>query len=362
MPARPQLGSAVARHWTELETPALLVDVDAARRNIARMAKRAVKMPVAVRPHFKAHKSLEIARLQVEAGAIGITVATIQEAQSLIEAGIDNVLIANQLVQPTQIEALAKASSRARIAVLVDDPLNLGAISAAALAAGGEVGVMLDVDTGMGRCGVRRHEDAVELARLADSLPAVRFDGVSAYEGHCTAIEDPIERGERTDEAIATMGGFVAAVRDAGIEVPAVSAGGTTTYSITGGDPRVTEIQPGAYALMDVVRRRYLSEFEIALTVAATVISRQGSRGVLDCGHKAVNSRQSEPQLAAGVGEIVAVDEEHLRFDLTGPEPRVGDRTQVVPGYGPLTINLYDRFHAISGGIVVDEWPVVARR
>jgi D-serine deaminase-like pyridoxal phosphate-dependent protein len=158
------------------------------------------------------------------------------------------------------------------------------------------------------------------------------------------------------------MAGFVDAVRDAGIEVSAVSAGGTTTYSITGIDPRVTEIQPGAYALMDVVRRRFISEFEIALTVVGTVISRHGTRGVLDCGHKAVNSRHCAPQLIDGVGEIDSVDEEHLRFDAPGPEPRVGDRIQVVPGYGPLTINLYDRFHAISDGIVIDEWPVVARR
>jgi len=356
------LGSTVTRHWTELETPALLVDVDVARRNIAHMAACAEDMAVAVRPHFKAHKSLELARLQVEAGAIGITVATIQEALVLVEAGLDNVLVANQLVQPPQIEALAGVSSNARVTVLVDDSANLQAISAAARTAGGEVGVMVDVDTGMGRCGVRRREDACELARLADRLPAIRFDGLSAYEGHCTAIEDPDERAARTHEAIATMATFVDAVRDRGIEVPAVSAGGTTTYSITGTDPRVTEIQPGAYALMDIVRLKFLSEFDVALTVAGTVISRNGSRAVLDCGHKAVNSRHSTPQLVDGIGAIVAVDEEHLRFDVSGPEPQVGGRTQVIPGYGPLTINLYDRFHAISDGIVVDEWPVVARR
>jgi D-serine deaminase-like pyridoxal phosphate-dependent protein len=354
--------STVGRHWSELETPALLLDVDLAQRNIAHMAARAAEMPVAVRPHFKAHKCIEVARFQVGAGAIGLTVATLEEAAALLRSGLDNVLLANQLVQPPQVEALAAISLDARITVLVDEPANLEAISAAAHRAGGEVGVMVDVDTGMGRCGVRRAEDARELALLAERLPAIRFDGVSAYEGHCTPILDPGERAVCTREATNTMAGFVTAIREAGIKVAAVSAGGSTTYSTTGADPRVTEIQPGAYALMDVVRRRYLSEFEFALTVAGTVISRHDSLVVLDCGHKAVNTRLSSPQLVDGFGEIVSVDEEHLRFDASGPNPRVGDRLRVVPGFGPLTINLYEKFHVVSDGVVVDEWPVVARR
>jgi D-serine deaminase-like pyridoxal phosphate-dependent protein len=356
------LRSMVGRHWTELETPALLLDVDLAQRNIAHMAARAAEMPVAVRPHFKAHKCLEIARFQVEAGAIGLTVATLAEAAALLRAGLDNVLVANQLVQPSQIEALAEISLGARITILVDEAANLEAISATARAAGSEVGVMVDVDTGMGRCGVRRVEDARELALLAERLPAVRFDGVSAYEGHCTPIMDTGERAVCSREAIEVMAGFITAIREAGIDVPAVSAGGSTTYSTTGADPRVTEIQPGAYALMDVVRREYLSEFEFALTVVGTVISRHDSLVVLDCGHKAVSARLSSPQLVDCFGEITSVDEEHLRFNVSGPAPRVGDRLQVIPGFGPLTINLYGRFHVISGGVVVDEWPVVARR
>jgi D-serine deaminase-like pyridoxal phosphate-dependent protein len=354
--------STVGRHWTELETPALLLDVDVAQRNVIYMAARAAEMAVAVRPHFKAHKCIEVACFQVEAGAIGLTVATLQEATALLRAGLDNILLANQLVQPSQIEALAEISPGTRITVLVDEPANLEAISAAARAAEGEVGVMIDVDTGMGRCGVRREEDARELALLVERLPAVRLDGVSAYEGHCTPIVDPGERAACTRGAIESMAGFVAAIREAGIDVAAVSAGGSTTYSTTGADPRVTEIQPGAYALMDVVRRRYLSGFEFALTVAGTVISRHDSLVVLDCGHKAVNTRLSSPELVDGFGEIVSVDEEHLRFEASGPDPGVGDRVRVVPGFGPLTINLYERFHVISDGVVVDEWSVVARR
>ncbi len=362
MSHRRPAGAAVGRHWTEVETPALLLHIDTARENVAAMATQAAALPAELRPHFKAHKCLELARLQIEAGAVGCTVATVAEAIALIDGGIDDVLIANQILQPTQIGALAAAASRARVCVLVDEATNLEALAAAARQAGGEIGTMVDADIGMGRCGVRDHRQARELAALAAATDGVRFDGVSAYEGHCTGIVERDERRCRTEEAIDALGGFVTAIEADGVAVPTVSAGGTSTFDITGGDPRVTELQPGAYALMDLSRRRLLTDFEIALTVAATVVSRHGERAVLDCGLKAVNSKQRLPQLADLPGEVAFVDEEHLGFDATTPAPRRGERVEVIPGYGPLTINLYDNFHVVSGGTVVAEWPVVARR
>jgi D-serine deaminase-like pyridoxal phosphate-dependent protein len=326
------------------------------------MAERAAALPADLRPHFKAHKCVGLARLQAEAGAVGSTVATVAEAIALIDAGIGDVLVANQVVQLPQIRVLAAAATGARVCTLVDDATNLEAIAVAARQLGSEIEVMVEADIGMGRCGVRDHRQARELASLALSTDGVRFAGVSAYEGHCTGIVDQGERRRRTSEAIDILGGFVAAIEADGIDVPTVSAGGTSTFDTTGADPRVTELQPGAYALMDLSRRRLLTDFEIALTVAATVVSRHGDRVVLDCGLKAVNSKQRLPQLATHSGEVVFVDEEHLRFDATPPAPRRGDRVEVIPGYGPLTINLYDRFHVVSAGEIVAEWPVVARR
>jgi D-serine deaminase-like pyridoxal phosphate-dependent protein len=355
-------GAAVGRHWTEVETPALLLHIETAHENVATMATRAAAFPVGLRPHFKAHKCIELARLQVDAGAVGFTVATVAEAVALINAGFDDVLVANQVLQSTQLGALAAAATRARVCALVDDATNLKALAAAAWQTGSEIGTMVDADIGMGRCGVRDHRQARELASLAEETDGVRFDGVSAYEGHCTGIVDRGERRRRTGEAIDTLGGFVAAIEADGIAVPTVSAGGTSTFDITGGDQRVTELQPGAYALMDLSRRRLLTDFEVALTVAATVVSRHGDRVVLDCGLKAVNSKQRLPQLANHPGEVLFVDEEHLRFDAATPAPRRGDRVEVIPGYGPLTINLYDRFHVVSAETVVAEWPVTARR
>ena len=352
----------MGRHWTEVETPALLLHIETARENVATMAARAAALPAGLRPHFKAHKCIELAHLQVEAGAVGFTVATVAEAVALVNAGLNDVLVANQVLQSTQLGALATAATRARVCALIDDATNLEAIADAARQAGSEIGAMVDADIGMGRCGVRDHRQARELASLVEATDGVRFEGVSAYEGHCTGIVDRGERRRQTGEAIDTLGGFVAAIEADGIPVPTVSAGGTSTFDVTGGDPRVTELQPGAYALMDLSRRRLITDFEVALTVAATVVSRHGDRVVLDCGLKAVNSKQRLPQLANHPGEVVFVDEEHLRFDATTPAPQGGDRVEVIPGYGPLTINLYDHFHVVSAETVVAEWPVVARR
>jgi D-serine deaminase-like pyridoxal phosphate-dependent protein len=352
----------VGRHWTDIETPALLLHLETARENVAKMAAWAATLPAGLRPHFKAHKCINLAHLQLEAGAVGFTVATVAEAIALVDAGIDDVLIANQIIQPTQLALLAEAAKRARISALVDDAANLEALARIAQQTGTEIGVMVDVDIGMGRCGARDPLEARELASLAVEKTGVRFDGVSAYEGHCTGIVDQGERNRRTEEAIASLGEFLTAIEANGFALPTVSAGGTSTFYITGSDPRVTELQPGAYALMDLSRQRLLTDFEIALSVAATVISRHGKRVVLDCGLKAVNSKKGLPRIPSHSGEVVFVDEEHLRFEATTSAPRGGDRIEVVPGYGPLTINLHDRFHVISAEMVVAEWPVVARR
>ena len=349
-------------HWTEIETPALLLDLDIARRNLATMARRASEMSVALRPHFKAHKSIELARLQVEAGAVGLTVATAAEAMALIDAGIDDVLVANQIVQEAQIEKLAAASGAARIRTLVDDPTNLQSIGAIARSTGGEIGVLIEIDTGLGRCGTRSLEQARELALLALDLDGIRLDGASTYEGHCARIRNPEERSARTTEAIDEMARTVEALRAEDIDLPVVSAGATSTHLITGNHPRVTEIQPGSYLLMDLLKRSLVSDFQVALTVAGTVISRQGDRCVLDCGLKAISSRQEPSLLCDNLGTVASVDEEHLRFDARGPAPQIDQRVRVLPGHAPLTINLYDRFHVVSEEMVIHEWPVASRR
>jgi D-serine deaminase-like pyridoxal phosphate-dependent protein len=356
------LPRSLGRHWTEVETPALFVDLEVAKGNIAGMAAWARETGVQIRPHFKAHKCVQLAQLQIEAGASGLTVATLAEAVALFDAGLDDILLANQIVFTSQIERLALAAGRGRIAVLVDDMANLREIAAAARRADSEVGVLLEVDTGMGRCGTRQAEQTVRLAELAAGEDGIRFAGVSGYEGHVSPIEDQDERAARAREAITVLAQHVEAIHAEGLEVEIVSAGGTSTFRTTGAHPAVTELQPGAYVLMDAARRRLVSDFQIALWVGATVISRQAAHGVLDCGHKAVSSLGTFPVVGGGREEIASIHEEHLCFLAAGPEPRLGDRVRVDPGFGPMTINLYDRLHVLSGDMVIDEWPVAARR
>lgn len=353
---------AIGLHWTQVETPAPFVDLPTLSHNLATMAERATEMVVDIRPHFKAHKCVELARMQVEAGAVGLTVATANEALALLDAGINDVLVANQVVQPTQIEKLAGRSPEVRLAVFVDDPTNLIALATAARKKGGEIGVFVEADSGMGRCGTGGPEEARQLATLADQLDGVRFEGVSAYEGHTTPIEDSRERSLQTREAIEAMVGSAEAIRADGIAVATISAGGTSTYMTTGADPRVTEIQPGAYALMDVARRNLLDDFAIALSVSATVISRQRTRAVLDCGHKAICSQQAPSAPVGAWGEITALYEEHLVFTPTAATPALGEQVRLYPGYGPMTVNLYDRLYVLSEEHVVAEWQIAARR
>lgn len=353
---------AIGRDWREIETPALLLNLDLALHNLSTMAAKAERMSVAVRPHFKAHKCTELAHAQIAAGAVGMTVATLAEAVALTDAGIDDILVANHLVQATQLEILSQLAEKAEVGVLVDDLANLTSIATAAQSYGSEVGVMVEIDIGMKRCGVQSHEQALQIAQLACELDGVRFEGLSAYEGHCARIQSVEERTKRTKKAIDIIGHSVESLHAAGVEVLEVSAGATSTHEITGDHPQVTEIQPGAYALMDLFKRSLVSDFRIALTVAGTVISRKGHRCVLDSGLKAVSANQATPGLASDIGKLVFVDEEHLRFDAHGSEPRVGDRIKILPGHGPLTVNLHDRIHVVCDDLVADEWPIVARR
>lgn len=347
-----------------LATPALILDAVALRRNIAAMAAR-MEGPTRLRPHAKSHKCARIARMQVEAGAIGITAATVWEAAALVEAGIQDVLIANEVVGEPKIRRLATAAREGRLTVAVDDPRNAAALSAAAGAAGSEIGVLVDVDVGMNRCGVRSLEQALRVAGHIARLPGLRLRGVMGYEGHCVLEKDRGVRARKAGAAMAYLLSIAEALAAAGHPVEVVSAGGTGTYDLTGLNPRVTEIQAGSYVFMDATRLAIISEFTPALTVLATVVSRQGTTLVLDAGKKTVGVDFTLPRIAGIPPEQAvprAASEEHLLYDVTPECPlAMGDRVEVIPGYCPTTVNLHDAFHVVEDGVVVDIWPVIAR-
>jgi D-serine deaminase-like pyridoxal phosphate-dependent protein len=360
--APPQYRAAIGRARHDIETPALILDLDVARHNIAEMARRIGEMPVKLRPHVKLHKSPQLARMQMDAGAIGVSTATVGEAIVMARAGIPNILIANQVVGRGKLAALADAAHLTLITVAADDAGNLDDLSAAAQAAGSQIGVLIEIDTGMNRSGARSEEEACRLAAHASRLPGLRLLGVMGYEGHCMLEPDRDLRVTKARAAMEYLIHVVDVLAAAGFDSPVVSAGGTGTFDITGHNPRVTELQAGSYVFMDAFHGSLVPDFGIALTVLATVISRHGDLVILDVGRKAIGSDLTMPRLVGDLGEIVYLNEEHAGV-LLGPDTAltVGDRVELVTGYGPTTVNLYDAYHVVSDGAVVDVWPVPAR-
>jgi len=328
------------------------------------MAAKFRELPANLRPHFKAHKSPQLARLQVEAGAIGAACATVWEAMVLAEAAIADVLITSQVVQPDKVRALAELARSHRLTVAIDDARNAEQLSHAAVEAGAELELLIELDVGMGRCGVRSQAQVLQLAERIAELPGLKLRGLQAYEGHCMLEPDPDQRmiDARTANQQAIDAFDLLAERGHPVEV--ISAGGTGTYYITGANPRIHEVQAGSYTLMDAMHGALVpGGFEVAMTVASTVISRQGNTVVLDCGRKTVGIDFVTPPLVSHPdGRVRYFAEEHCIVDFPGLRTLdLGDVAEVMGGYGPTTVNLHDVFHVVEDGVVTDIWPVTPR-
>jgi 3-hydroxy-D-aspartate aldolase len=360
---RAAYGSVIGRRRGALVTPALILDLEAARRNIALMAERMAGMPARLRPHVKVQKSAELARLQVEAGAIGVCTATVWEAIVMRRAGIADVLIANEVGGREKVEALARAAREGGLTVAVDDPRNAADLSEAALAAGSRLDVLIEVDVGMGRGGVRSPEEAVSLARRIAGLKGLRLRGVQGYEGHCMHLRERTERAAAARAAMDYLAEVVGRLSAAGFGCEVVSAGGTGTYDITGADPRVTEIQAGSYVFMDNFHGGLVPGFSNALTVLGAVAIQHGQTIVLDVGRKSIGIDFVQPTLVEyPFYQARYFAEEHALFDVDARcRLALGDTAELVPGYAPSTVNLYDVYHVVEGGEVVDVWPIVPR-
>jgi D-serine deaminase-like pyridoxal phosphate-dependent protein len=354
-------GAAIGRNRRDVVTPALILDLPAARRNIDKMANLLRPLPAKIRPHIKVHKSPELARMQIDAGAIGISTATVWEAVVMVRSGLDSIFIVNTVAGREKLAAIAEIAGDAEVMVAVDDADNAAAIGAAARAAGSNVGVLVEVDTGMDRAGVDTPEAAAALARKLSRIEGIRLLGVTGYEGHCSLTPEAGLRALRQREAMTMLVEAADRIIAAGLPCPIVSAGGTATWNWTAADPRVTEIQAGSYVVMDNFHAPMAGDFEHALTVATTVISRPHDRVIFDAGNKSLGA----PALTTVVGHDLTgfrFDEEHGVFVARPNEPlRVGDVVELLPGYAPGTVNWYDAFHVVDGDRVVDIWPVLPR-
>lgn len=359
---RRDYGRAIGQRRDELITPALVLDIDAAQRNIDHMASELKQMGAAtIRPHYKTHKSPDLARRQLQAGAGGLSMATVWEAAILAAAGMDDLFVVNTVAHPAKLRVLAELARDHRVLVAVDEAENAASASAAAVTAGSTLGIMVEVDTGMDRCGTDNAADCLAVARQVMDLPGLRFEGITGYEGHCSMTPDHDLRHERQRAAMKFFTDVAGQLEADGIPCPIRSAGGIATWNWTAAYPGLTEIQAGTYVVMDNFHGRMVPGFEHSLTIAATVISRQSGKVIVDAGNKSV----ADPADVTMVGhdhKVLRFDEEHGIFDAADGSPlRVGDPVRLVPGYSPSTVNWYDAYHVVQGDIVVDIWPVIPR-
>ncbi len=347
----------------QLDTPTLCLDADKLERNIARMADFFRDKPAKPRPHSKTHKCPAIAWMQLRAGAIGITCAKLGEAEVMARAGIQDLLIANQILGAGKIARLVNLAAYSRVIVAVEDAENAAELSAAARAKGVTLRTIIEVDVGMGRCGTAPGQETLELARKMVALPGLRFEGIMGYEGHTIANPD---RAQRTQAAQESMSKLIA-TRDLlvqnGIPVGIVSAGGTGTYDITGCYPGVTELQAGSYATMDAKYHTVVPDFEMALTVIARVISVKGDAAVIDAGLKTMTTEFGLPTVLRPQGWVIRhLSEEHGSLRREGGEPlRRGDIVEIIPSHGCTTINLHDAYFVTRNDVLEAVWPIAGR-
>jgi D-serine deaminase-like pyridoxal phosphate-dependent protein len=344
-----------------LETPQLLIDLDVVDVNLDRLFTAARARGVNVRTHFKSLECGSLARHITSRGGATFLCAKLNEAEVLADAGIRDILIANQVVGAAKMPRLAALARRVKLAVCVDDAGNLDALSAAMRDAGATLGVLVEVDIGMARCGVPPGESAMLLARHVHGKPGLRFEGLQGYDGHLQMLPDVNERRAKCLQGIEQLVGTRRMIERAGIPVAIVTGAGTGTWEFVAGQEGVTEIQPGSFVLMDCAYHTVRPEFGCALSILATVLSVRPKWYVLDAGSKAISRDFGTPVIKGRPEEKVEkLSEEHTKV-MAEPVPvKVGDRREVIPAHCCATMNLHRQCIAVRRGRVEAVWPIEA--
>jgi D-serine deaminase-like pyridoxal phosphate-dependent protein len=351
----------------EIPTPALVVDLDILAKNIENMADYMSKVNTQLRPHAKTHKTPTIAHMQMRAGAVGLCCATVGEAEVMVYSGIPEVMIANEVVESCAMRRAVNLCRQARVLMIVDDKENVQNLAAVARQYGVTVEVLVDLDVGQGRCGVRSLEQLVGLAREVRKQQGLRLIGVFGYEGHLQFI---VDREERSKKGRAATGYLVAAAKELsglGIDIELVSGAGTGTYDIASEFAEMTEIQAGSYIFMDGTYQKLGLPFGQSLSVLSTVVSRPAPEiAIFDVGIKGISPERFYPSLqncTDGTAEVKSLSEEHATAYLScGFDPRPGEKYKFTPSHCCSTVNLYDVMVGVRSGKVESLWPIAARR
>jgi len=349
----------------EIDTPALLLDLRLLEHNIKVMSSFISGVKADLRPHVKAHRTPMIAHKQIKAGAKGITCAKVSEAEVMIESGIKDVFIANQIVGEKKISRLIGLAKKARVSVAVDSIKNVKNISRFASEKGTEIEVLIEVDIGTRRCGLEPGKPVLELAKDIQSLDGIRLKGLMGYEGFAGSIIDFEKRKIACTKALKSIIETRDLLEDAGIDVEVVSLGSTGTYQISGSYPGVTEIRAGSYVLSSAKHKRIVPEFEVAFTLLSTVISRPSEdRAIIDAGRNAISYDQGLPLVKGLDGvELVKLYDEHgvlkIRNGDVGLE--VGDKVELIPTHPCTTVALHEKMFCVDEDVLEDIWDIATR-
>lgn len=358
----------------DVETPCLIVDLDALERNIRKMGDYAKAHGMRHRAHGKMHKSVDVARLQQElGGAVGVCCQKVSEAEVFARAGVTDILVSNEVRDPTKMDRLARLPTYgARIIVCVDDQANVAELSRAALRRGTTLDCFVEIDCGAGRCGVTSASAAVEIARAIDAAPSLRFAGLQAYQGAMQHIESYVEREAKLAAAVDLVREVVEALKAVGLEPETVSGGGTGSYYFEAASGVFNELQCGSYAFMDAdygrIRDRNgeridKGEWENALFILTSVMSRaKAGKAICDAGLKAQSVDSGLP-VVYGRDDVryVKCSDEHGVIEDLGEALAINEKLRLVPGHCDPTCNVHDWYVGVRGEKVETLWPVSAR-
>lgn len=355
----------------EVSTPALIVDLDAFERNVARMKAFIEQNGLRLRAHAKTHKSADIALYQMsEGGACGVCCQKVAEAEGLVAAGVTDVLVSNEVVDPKKIDRLARMAAKARVLVCIDDLGNVDDLSAAAVKHGVTLECLVEIDVGADRCGVQPGEAAVAIAKKIDAAPGLTFSGLQAYEGAAQHVPDFGERKARIDAAIGMVKDTVDLLTAEGLDCAIVGGAGTGSYYFEGTSGVYNELQCGSYIFMDADYQRvkddtgaFITDFENSLFILTSVMSHtKADRAICDAGLK-VQSVDSGLPTVFGRDDVTYIkcsDEHGVIADPDGVL-KLNDKLKLVPGHCDPTCNVHDWYVGVRDGTVECLWPVTSR-
>tara|TARA_R110002124_G_scaffold45239_10_gene137159 strand:- start:921 stop:2072 length:1152 start_codon:yes stop_codon:yes gene_type:complete len=368
IPAKPGMDEA------DIQTPCLVLDLDALERNIVKMGDYAKAHNMRHRVHGKMHKSVDVARLQERlGGACGVCCQKVSEAEVFVRGGIKDVMVSNQVTDLTKIDRLARLPRLgARILVCVDDPANVADLSAAAQKHGTEIECLVEIDCGAGRCGVTTTQDVVHIAKLIDAAKGLKFAGIQAYQGAMQHLDSYADRKAKLDLAIAQVADAVQGLKAQGLACDIVGGGGTGSYYFESTSGVYNELQCGSYAFMDADYGRILDEngqridrgeWENALFILTSVMSHaKADKAIVDAGLKAQSVDSGLPTVFGrdDVTYLKCSDEHGVVADPNGAL-KVNDKLRLVPGHCDPTCNVHNWYVGVRGGKVESLWPVSAR-